>query len=56
MDLTETKNILGDRALWELKNMKKALEMISIFNTAEENKRLEAVNFALKHQRAFFKN
>jgi len=40
--------ILGDRATWELKHMKKALEMLSFFNTEEDEQRLEAVNALLK--------
>ena len=51
MDIKEAKEILGDRATWELRNMKRALEMLPFFNTEEENQRLEAVKVMLKHQR-----
>ncbi len=33
---------------WELRNMKKALSMLSWFNTAEEDKRLRQVTAELK--------
>jgi len=42
------KEILGDRAIWELRNMKKALETFSILNTPEEDERLEAVKAMLR--------
>lgn len=48
MDLQKAKEILGDRATWELKNMKKALSMFVILNTPEENERLKAVKVMLK--------
>ena len=48
MTLDEAKNILGNRAKWELKNMKRALEFMGILNTNNENKRLEAVKTMLK--------
>ena len=48
MTLEEAKNILGNRAKWELKNMKRALEFMEILNTNNENKRLEAVKTMLK--------
>jgi len=44
----EAEEILGDRTIWELKNMKKALEMLSILNSPEDDKRLEAVKVLLK--------
>ena len=50
MELQEARNILGDRATWELRNMKKALEMIPFFNTQEEDERLEAVKIELKER------
>ena len=48
MNLQEAKDILGDRAKWELRNMKKALEFMGAFNTEEEDKRLQAVKIMLK--------
>jgi hypothetical protein len=44
----EAKNILGNRARWELLNMRKALSFAEILNTPEESKRLEAVKVLLK--------
>lgn len=49
MELKQAKEILGDRALWELKHMKKALEIMGMFNTDEENERLEAVKILIKN-------
>jgi len=44
----EAKDLLGDRATWELKKMKKALEMLSVLNTPEDTERLAAVKVLLK--------
>ena len=46
--LQEAKNRIGDRAEWELKNMKKALSMFPILNTPEENQRLKDVEIIIK--------
>jgi len=51
MTLQEAKNILGDRATWELKNMRKALSILQLLNTPEDNKRLEAVKTLLKDRK-----
>jgi len=51
MSKTQAREILGDRATWELKNMKKALSSFPILNTEEENKRLEAVKVMLKERK-----
>lgn len=51
MNPKQSKEILGDRASWELQNMKRALSKLQIMNTEEENLRLEAVNVALKELR-----
>jgi hypothetical protein len=40
--------LLGDRADWELRKMRHALEMFPILNTEEDNERLEAVKVLLK--------
>jgi len=48
MTLTEAKKLLGDRADWELRNMKKALESMRILNSLEDEKRLAAVRVMLK--------
>jgi hypothetical protein len=48
MTKEKAKEILGDRAKWELKQMKGALETLGgFFNSDEENERLEAVNTLL---------
>jgi hypothetical protein len=52
MDIKEAKEILGDRATWELKNMKRALMMLPILNTDEDNQRLEAVKVMLKYRKS----
>ena len=38
------------RTTWELKNMIKALSIMSVLNTDEENKRLEAAKQELKNR------
>jgi len=48
MTKEEALKLVGNRAEWELKAMKKALSMIQFFNTDEENKRLKAVKILLK--------
>jgi hypothetical protein len=45
LDKEKAKEILGDRSRWELLNMKKALSVMGIFNTEEENLRLEVAKF-----------
>ena len=39
------------KATWELKNIIKALSMMSVLNTDEENKRLEQAKQELKNRR-----
>jgi hypothetical protein len=48
MNTKEALEILGDRATWELRNMRKALSTLQILNTPEENLRLEAVKTLLR--------
>jgi len=48
MTLKEAKDLIGDRARWELLNMRKALSSMPLMNTSEENQRLVAVNKVLK--------
>jgi len=47
-------NFKGDnmenKATWELKNIVKALSMMSVLNTDEENKRLEEAKQELKRR------
>lgn len=47
MTVQEAKELLGDRASWELKNMKRALSMSVLLNTPEEDRRLKAVTVLL---------
>jgi hypothetical protein len=49
MDKIEAENILGKREKWELQNMKKALSFMELFNTPEENQRLQACKILLKN-------
>ena len=42
---------MKDKATWELKNIIKALSMMSVLNTDEENKRLEQAKQELKNRR-----
>ena len=39
------------KTIWELKNMIKALSMMSVLNTDEENKRLEQAKQELKNRK-----
>jgi len=47
MTIQEARKLLGNKAIWELKNMKRALIALWALNTPEENKRLEAVKTLL---------
>ncbi len=49
MTIQEAREILGNRAKWELQNMKKALSFMGALNTIEENQRLEACKILLKN-------
>jgi hypothetical protein len=49
MTLPEAQKILGNRVKWELQNMKKALLIMAVLNTPEENERLEACKVMLKN-------
>ena len=51
MTTTEALKIVGNRASWELLNMKLALSTLTLLNTPEENKRLEAIKILLKKDR-----
>ena len=52
MNLAEAEGILGgNRATWELENMRKALGFMGLFNTPEEDRRLEAAKVILREQR-----
>ena len=47
-NLKMEKKIMKQYATWELKNMIKALSIMSVLNTDEENKRLEQAKQELK--------
>ena len=47
-NLKMEKEIMKQYATWELKNMIKALSIMSVLNTDEENKRLEQAKQELK--------
>ena len=51
MTLDEAKRITGNQPTWALRNMVKALEMMTWRNTAEDWQRLEAAKVILKSQR-----
>lgn len=48
MTKQEALEMIGDRAKWELVNMRKALTMLPFFNSDEDDKRLEAVKVLLR--------
>ena len=48
MTLQEAKKIVGNQPRWAIKNMVKALSMLSLLNTPEENERLAAGKLVLK--------
>jgi hypothetical protein len=43
---------MKNRETWELKNMEKALSMLELLNTEEENKRLQEVKQELKRRQS----
>lgn len=49
MTVNEAKNILGNRAVWELRHMIRALNQFSFLNNEEDNLRLKACRVLLKH-------
>ena len=54
MDYKEAQKILGNKALWELVRMKRALSHLELLNTEEENKRLEAVKVMIEYKQKRF--
>ena len=48
MTIEEAKKIVGNQPRWALKNMVKALSMLTWMNTPEDKKRLEAGKLLLK--------
>lgn len=53
MTVKEAMAIVGDRARWELKRMKRALEKFPMLNDEEDNKRLAAIKVLLKASRGY---
>ena len=51
MTLIEAKKIVGNQPIWALKNMIRALNMLTILNTEEDWKRLEAAKIVVKNSR-----
>lgn len=52
IDYEQALLVTGDRATWELQHMIKALSMLSVLNTAEENERLTACKIVLKARKS----
>jgi hypothetical protein len=49
MDIKEARDIVGNRAEWELRNIVKALGALNgALNSEEDNRRLEACKIVLK--------
>ena len=51
MTLNEAKEIVGNQPTWALKNMVKALKMLPLLNTAEDEKRLAAAVLVINSRR-----
>ena len=51
MNLIEAKKIVGNQPTWALKNMVKALNMMTWKNTPEDWQRLEAAKIVLKDRK-----
>jgi hypothetical protein len=50
MNINEARSLVGNRPIWELKVMVKALNLLPLLNTAEDNQRLEAAQLILKKE------
>jgi hypothetical protein len=50
MTLLQARDIVGNRARWELLEMRRALSMHQWLNTFEETQRLAAVRVILRHK------
>ena len=55
MSIDQARQIVGNRAHWELLAMRKALSMHAWLNTPEESQRLAAVKTLLKANKAKIK-
>ena len=52
MDLNRAKQLVGNQDNHSLKMMVKALNMLPALNTPEDEERLAAANFILRHRRS----
>ena len=52
MTIEEAKEIVGNQPTWALKNMVKALKMLPLMNTAQDEKRLAAAVMVIKSRKA----
>jgi len=48
MDIKEARELVGNRAEWELRAMVKALESLPLLNSDADNERLKACKIVLK--------
>lgn len=51
MTLEEAKEIVGNQPTWALRNMVKALKMLPLMNTAQDEKRLAAAVMVIKSRK-----
>ncbi len=51
MTLDEARDLVGNQPTWALKNMVKALNMLPLMNTEEDEKRLAAAKLIIKERR-----
>lgn len=49
--LDEARDLVGNQPTWALKNMVKALNMLPLMNTEEDEKRLAAAKLIIKERR-----
>lgn len=49
MSVEKARELIGNPAKWELRHMKRALSIMNLLNTLEENQRLEAVTVLLQN-------
>ena len=55
MSVEEAWKIVGNQPTWALRNMIKALSMMSALNTPQEDERLEAAKIAVKNPNPRYK-
>lgn len=51
MTLNEARELVGNQPTWALKNMVKALKMLPLMNTKEDERRLAAAVLIIKSRR-----